>query len=150
MKASAACIDLIKSSEGFSTYPYLCPARIPTIGYGSTHYEDGAPVRIGDAPIDQARAERIIAATLFREYEPGVTHAVQVVLTQGQYDALVDFAYNLGVNALRTSTLLKKLNAGDRDGAAREFGKWTRCDGKVLPGLVARRKAERSLFTGEV
>lgn len=149
MKASLDCIELIKSFEGFSSYSYLCPAGIPTIGYGSTHYENGSAVALGDRPVDRFRADRIIAATLEREYEPGVNHAVRVKLTQGQYDALVDFAYNLGVRALRTSTLLKKLNAGDFDGASREFGKWTRCDGKILPGLVARREAERKLFCGE-
>lgn len=150
MKASQACIELIKASEGFKSYAYLCPAGIPTIGYGSTRYEDGTRVKLGDQPIDKLRAEKLLFATLASDYEPGVSHAVQVPLQQCQFDALVDFAYNLGVNQLKTSTLMRKLNIGDYEGAAKEFGKWVHGDGKILPGLVTRREAERKLFLGEV
>jgi lysozyme len=71
---------------------------------------------------------------------------VHVPLTQNQFDALVSFVFNLGVGNFRTSTLLKKLNAGDNDGAAQEFGRWIHAGGKALPGLVRRREAERALF----
>lgn len=146
MRASDRCLGIIREFEGFSAKPYRCPAGIPTIGFGSTRYEDGTPVKLTDAAIDKERAEAIMRATLAREYEPAVQRYVTVELTQGQYDALVDFAYNAGPQNLRTSTLLKRINAGDYAGAANEFGKWVYGGGKVLPGLVRRREAEKRLF----
>jgi GH24 family phage-related lysozyme (muramidase) len=89
----------------------------------------------------------IMRATL-TTYEDAVKRYVSVNLTQGQFDALVDFAYNVGDQSLCTSTLLKKLNAGDYSGASAEFGKWVNGGGKKLPGLVRRREAERRLFLG--
>ena len=146
MKASQNCIGILKACEGFSAKPYLCPARIPTIGYGSTRYEDGTQVKLTDPPITEQRAGQIVLSTLATEYETAVTRYVTVSLTQGQFDALVDFAYNAGAQNLRTSTLLKKLNAGDYAGAAKEFDKWVNANGKKLPGLVKRRALERALF----
>ena len=146
MKASDACLAIIREFEGFSAKPYRCPAGVPTIGYGSTRYEDGRPVAMSDAPIDRERANAIMRATLAKEYEPAVARYVTAPLTQPQFDALVDFAYNAGAQNLRTSTLLKKVNAKDYSGAAEEFGKWVYGGGKVLPGLVRRRAAEKALF----
>lgn len=146
MNVSEKCLALIREFEGFRSKPYLCPAGVPTIGYGSTRYEDGTPVTLKDEPIDQARANAIMRTTLAREYEPAVQRYVKVPLTQGQYDALVDFAYNAGAKNLLQSTLLKKLNAKNYAGAAKEFEKWVYGGGKVLPGLVRRRKAEQALF----
>lgn len=145
MKASQNCIDIIKQFEGFRSKPYLCPAGIPTIGYGSTRYANGFAVSLKDAPITEQVAGDIMRATL-TTYENAVSRYVTVPLNQNQFDALVDFAYNAGAQNLRTSTLLKKLNAGDAVGAANEFGKWVNGGGKKLPGLVARREAERQLF----
>ena len=146
MNVSEKCLALIREFEGFRSKPYLCPAGVPTIGYGSTRYEDGTPVTLNDDPIDQARANAIMRTTLAREYEPAVQRYVKVPLTQGQYDALVDFAYNAGAKNLLQSTLLKKLNAKNYAGASKEFEKWVYGGGKVLPGLVRRRKAEQALF----
>ena len=146
MNVSEKCLALIREFEGFRSEPYLCPAGVPTIGYGSTRYEDGTPVTLKDGPIDQARANAIMRTTLAREYEPAVQRYVKVPLTQGQYDALVDFAYNAGAKNLLQSTLLKKLNAKNYAGASKEFEKWVYGGGKVLPGLVRRRKAEQALF----
>ena len=146
MNVSEKCLALIREFEGFRSKPYLCPAGVPTIGYGSTRYEDGTPVTLKDGPIDQARANAIMRTTLAREYEPAVQRYVKVPLTQGQYDALVDFAYNAGAKNLLQSTLLKKLNAKNYAGASKEFEKWVYGGGKVLPGLVRRRKAEQALF----
>lgn len=147
MKASAECLALIKSFEGFSAKPYRCPAGIPTIGYGSTRYADGRPVSLNDSPITEQQADEIMQATL-TTYEDAVNRYVSVSLNQWQFDALVDFAYNAGAQNLRTSTLLRKVNAGDFIGAAAEFGKWVNGGGKKLPGLVRRREAERVLFVG--
>ncbi|HCS6848240.1 TPA: lysozyme, partial [Escherichia coli] len=115
-----------------------------TIGYGWTHPVDGKPVKRG-MTIDQQTADRLLKTGLVG-YENDVLKVVRVKLTQGQFDALVSFAYNVGSRALSTSTLLKKLNAGDIKGAADEFLRWNKSGGKVMPGLTNRRKAERALF----
>ena len=145
MKASAECLSLIQNSEGFAAAPYLCPAGVPTIGYGSTRYVDGRAVAMADAPITRLQADEIMRAALV-EYEAAVTRYVTVEMTQNQFDALVDFAYNAGAQNLRTSTLLRLLNAGDADGAANQFGRWVNGGGKRLPGLVKRRALEHVLF----
>lgn len=126
--------------------PYLCPAKVPSIGMGSTVYEDGTPVKLSDKPITVERAYAIMNARLASEFVPGVTRYVQVPINQNQFDALISFAYNVGVGNLRNSTLLRKINTKDYVGAAKEFDKWIYADGKVQPGLVKRRKLERSLF----
>jgi len=148
MKASDKCLKLIRDSEGFSATPYKCPAGIWTIGFGSTRYAGGAPVQPSDSAITVEQANDILAATLATEYETAVLRYVTVPLSQGQFDAVTDFAYNAGAQNLRTSTLLKKLNAGDYDGAAGEFEKWVYGGGKKLNGLVTRRAAEAALFKG--
>lgn len=145
MKASEKCLELIRRFEGFRSKPYRCPAGVPTIGYGSTRYADGTPVKLTDAPITEAQADDIMRQTL-GEYENAVNRYVTVPLSQNEFDALVDFAYNAGAKNLLNSTLLRKLNAGDRKGAAREFDRWVHANGEVLPGLVKRRMAERALF----
>ena len=146
MKASNSLIEqIIKPIEGFRARPYLCPAGIPTIGYGSTHYPDGRAVTLSDPPITDEQASAIMLANL-PEYEAAVNRYVQVPLTQGQFDALVDFCYNDGPGNLRTSTLLKLVNAKQFNVAAGEFGKWVYGGGIKQPGLVRRRELERELF----
>ena len=147
MKASIACLTLIKKFEGFRARPYLCPAGVATVGYGSTFYADGRPVKLSDPLISQADAELLLRATL-GQYEAAVSEGVSVPLTQWQFDALVDFAYNCGAGNFRSSTLRKKINAGDMTGASLEFARWNKANGVVLPGLVRRREAERVLFVG--
>ena len=95
--------------------------------------------------IDQATADRLLKCGVV-QYEQGVNQLVKVKITQGQFDALVSFAYNLGLLSLSTSTLLQKLNAGDKQGAADQFGRWVNAGGKRLDGLVTRRAAEREMF----
>lgn len=136
---------MIKQFEGFSAKPYLCPAGVPTIGYGSTRDTDGKPITMQHPPITETQARALLAATLVT-YEDAVNRYVKVPLNQNQFDALVDFAYNAGAKNLLTSTLLKKLNAGDYAGASKEFGKWVYSGTKKLNGLVKRREAERQLF----
>jgi lysozyme len=145
MKASEKCLELIRRFEGFRSKPYRCPAGVWTIGYGSTRYADGTRVHPNDPPINEAQANDIMRATL-GEYERAVDRYVTVHLNQNEFDALVDFAYNAGAKNLLNSTLLKKLNAGDRKGAAKEFERWVYADGQILGGLVRRRMAERVLF----
>ena len=147
MKTSDMGLSLIKSFEGFSAKPYLCPAGVPTIGYGATYYPDGRRVTMQDRPVTVAQATAMLRSML-ASYEAGVSRYVLVPLTQGQYDALVSFAYNLGLAALKSSTLLRLVNARDWRGAAAQFPRWNRAGGKVLPGLTRRREAERKLFMG--
>lgn len=145
MQASQKCIDLIKQFEGFSSKPYLCPAQVWTIGYGSTRYEDGRYVTAKDPHIDEAKAIAIMKVTL-KEYESAVNRYVKVKLNQNQFDALVSFAYNLGNKALLNSTLLKRINENNFLAANNEFRKWVFANGIKLQGLVRRREAERILF----
>lgn len=147
MKTSDKGLALIKSFEGFSARPYLCPAGVPTIGYGATYYPDGRRVTMQDRPVSESDASAMLRSML-ASYEAGIARYVQVPLTQGQYDALVSFAYNLGLSALKSSTLLRLVNARDWRGAAAQFARWNRAGGKVLPGLTRRREAERLLFLG--
>jgi len=139
--------DLCRRFEGLSLKPYPCPAGIPTIGYGSTRYADGRAVTLRDAPITAAQAEELLLLTLRRDYLPGVLKASPGLAARpGVLAAVVDFAYNLGVARYESSTLRRKVDAGDWAGAKLELGKWIRGGGQVLPGLVARRAAEAALL----
>ena len=145
MKTSKAGLDLIKRFEGFKAAPYLCPAKKPTIGYGSCSYADGKPVTLKDDPITEAEADELLSGTLW-QYERAVTKAAKVPLSQGMFDALVSFAYNVGAANMASSTLIRKLNAGDIKGASAEFDRWVYGGGVRLAGLTKRRDAEQALF----
>uniref|UniRef100_UPI0035C7891E lysozyme n=1 Tax=Serratia quinivorans TaxID=137545 RepID=UPI0035C7891E len=144
MQVSNKGISLIKQFEGCKLKAYQDSVGVWTIGYGWTQPVDGRKIGPGMV-IDQATAERLLKCGLV-QYEQGVNQLVKVIITQGQFDALVSFAYNLGLRSLSTSTILRKLNAGDKQGAADEFGKWVNAGGVRLNGLVKRREAERKLF----
>lgn len=151
--------------EGFRNRPYLCPAHIWTIGYGHVLYQDQirlpmvrnekyqGPIRKEYALLDQDNRtwsnEEI--EELFRQdvasFERGVLRLVPGIDgRQGAFDALVSFAFNAGLGNLQRSTIRIKANRGDMEGAAEAFMQWTKGGGKVLPGLVKRRQAERALF----
>ncbi|MGJ7468797.1 lysozyme [Kosakonia cowanii] len=147
MRISDKGISLIKQFEGLRLTAYQDSVGVWTIGYGWTHPVDGKPIRPG-MTIKEETAERLLRTGLVG-YESDVSKLVKVKLTQGQFDALVSFAYNLGARALSTSTLLQKLNAGDYASAADEFPRWNKAGGKVLPGLTRRREAERALFLSD-
>ncbi|MBT1889244.1 lysozyme [Enterobacter roggenkampii] len=144
MQTSEKGIALIKQFEGCKLTAYQDSVGVWTIGYGWTQPVDGKPIRAG-MTINQETAERLLKTGLV-SYESDVSRLVKVGLTQGQFDALVSFTYNLGARSLSTSTLLRKLNAGDYAGAADEFLRWNKAGGKVLNGLTRRREAERALF----
>lgn len=147
MRISDKGISIIKQFEGLRLTAYQDSVGVWTIGYGWTHPVDGKPIRPG-MTIKEETAERLLRTGLVG-YESDVSKLVKVKLTQGQFDALVSFAYNLGARALSTSTLLQKLNAGDYAGSADEFPRWNKAGGKVLPGLTRRREAERALFLSD-
>lgn len=144
MQTSDKGIALIKEFEGCKLTAYQDSVGVWTIGYGWTQPVDGKPIRAG-MTIKQETAERLLKTGLV-SYESDVFRLVKVGLTQEQFDALVSFTYNLGSRSLSTSTLLRKLNAGDYAGAAEEFLRWNKAGGKVLNGLTRRREAERALF----
>ncbi|QSW36843.1 lysozyme [Leclercia pneumoniae] len=144
MQTSEKGIALIKEFEGCKLTAYQDSVGVWTIGYGWTQPVDGKPIRAG-MTIKQETAERLLKTGLV-SYESDVSRLVKVGLSQGQFDALVSFTYNLGARSLSTSTLLRKLNAGDYAGAADEFLRWNKAGGKVLNGLTRRREAERALF----
>ncbi len=129
------------------SHPYICPSGKATIGYGATHYPDGTAVYLTDPPISEEMASIMLDAML-GDYGIQVEKLLSVDVTQGQFDALVDFAYNCGLNNLRSSTLLKYVNDGNFDAAAREFCKWDHAGGKVMTGLTHRRETEKALFLG--
>ena len=145
-KIGPAGLKLIKLFEGFSAKPYLCPAKVPTIGYGSTRYINGIKVTLQDSPITEIQGEHLLLGTL-NFYEQTVDAYCIDTLNQNQFDALVSFAYNVGPANLKMSTLLKKVNNNINDPSIKnEFMKWVKGGGKKLPGLVKRREAEATLY----
>ncbi len=150
----ATCIRLIAKWEGClkrvgpdSYSPYLCPARVATIGYGTTVYNEvGVPVRMGDRAITKSKAEELLAFDIGKKYAPAVDRAFNKWPNENMRSACVSFAYNVGTAGFARSTLCWHLKHGNYSRAADEFMNWTRGGGRVLPGLVNRRRDERSLF----
>lgn len=146
MRMSADGLALVKEFEGLRLKAYKCPAGVWTIGYGHTSAAGSPEVNSG-MEITKDEAEAILKRDMV-QYEAGVEKLVKVELSQGQFDALVDFAYNAGVGALAKSTLLKRVNEERFDDVPAEFMKWTKGGGRELPGLVRRRRAEVKLWRG--
>ena len=140
MKTSNYGIDLIKQFEGLRLTAYKCAAGVWTIGYGHTEGVTGAMV------ITEATASELLAKDL-EKFEAGVSGLVKVEINQNQFDALVSFAFNVGLGNIAKSTLLKKINSGRPVGEVQaEFLRWNKAGGKVLAGLTKRRNAEAYLF----
>jgi lysozyme len=140
MKPSQRCYDLISKWESFSAKPYVCPAGKWTIGYGHTKgvTETSPPITIEQA-VD-------LLAEDAEEAAEAINRLCKATLTQGQFDAMCSLTFNIGIAAFTKSTLLKMVNAGNWAGAARQFDLWIHSNGRVLNGLVERRKEERALF----
>lgn len=154
MKLNKEGYDLITKFEGFSAKPYLCSAKVPTIGFGSTFYEDGSKVSMLDKPITKERATSMFK-TIADRFAKDVDTLVTSDVNQNQFNALVSFAYNVGldidkdtvVEGLGDSTLLKKVNKNPNDPSIRnEFIKWNKAGGKILAGLTRRRNEEASIY----
>ncbi|MGD1854679.1 MAG: lysozyme [Leptolyngbyaceae cyanobacterium] len=141
-QTNASGVTLIKSFEGLRLKAYQDAVGVWTIGYGTTR-----GVKPGQE-ISEAQAEALLKTDLNR-FENAVNQAVRVSINDNQFAALVSFSYNVGAGALRSSTLLRKLNSRDVYGAANEFPRWNRAGGRVLAGLTRRRNAERALFLGQ-
>lgn len=137
-------LDLVKQFEGLRTTAYLCPAGMPTIGYGSTTGLSRADV--GRKKITAAQADTLLRTDLLR-FEKAVRRLVTVTLTDNQFAALVSFAFNLGEGNLAKSTLLKRINAeAPIADIERSWMQWVNAGGKRLQGLVNRRAAEMALW----
>ena len=159
MKVSKEAIEGIKKDEGVRTKPYRCPALIWSVGVG--HVIDQSHIRVPfnerknihlppewDRVLSMAEVDAILAADL-ATFERGVLRLCPGGLTQGRFDALVSFSFNVGLGNLQRSTIRMKHNRGDFEGAAESFMAWTKAGGKELPGLVKRRKHERALYESE-
>jgi lysozyme len=138
---------LCKQFEGYRAKPYLCPAGVATIGFGSTYYADKRKVTLEDAPMSQEEAHALLMIELEHTYLPGALRNCPGLITDvRKCNAIVDFVYNLGIGRLQTSTLKRKINANDWEGAKEQLMLWTKGGGKVLPGLLKRRTAECALL----
>ena len=136
-------LSMVEAFEGFRAKPYTCPAGVWTIGLGTTAYSDGQRVTRGDPPITLEEARALARYELEHTYAPGVHRLCPgLIADERKFNAIVDFAYNLGVGRLQTSTLRRKINAQDWDGAKEQLLLWTKAGGRVLPGLLRRRQAE--------
>ena len=146
MRLDSKGYELIKTFEGLSLKPYLCSANISTIGYGNTFYTNGVKVTMSDAPITQEKANEMLKV-IADSFALKVSKITPSGLTQNQFNALVSFAFNLGVHALTNSTLLRLVKINPNDGnIAKQFLRWNKAGGKVVDGLTKRRIKESSLY----
>ena len=139
-------LSMIEYFEGFRSNPYLCPAGVPTIGFGTTVYPNGTRVTMQDKSISENEARQMLREQVNKLYGDAVNRLVYVPLYQYQFDALSSFTYNLGEGNLKSSTLLKRVNENRHLEAADEFLKWVYANGEVMQGLVNRREAERKMY----
>ena len=146
MKLFDKLYGLIKRFEGFRSKPYICPAGVPTIGYGSTSYPDGRKVKMTDSAISETAAEANMMHDADTFARAAAALSPRLWLEHDAHQAIADFCYNLGTTRYKSSTLRKKIDAGDFESAKRELMKWVYGGGKKLPGLVIRRKAECDLI----
>lgn len=142
MKLNESGYLLITKFEGLSLKPYLDSVKVPTIGYGNTYYPNNAKVKMTDNPITKEYAFEIFKIVADR-FAKDVSSVLKKPVNQNQFNALVSFAYNVGMGNLKSSTLLKKVNVNPADESIKmEFAKWNKAGGKVLKGLTNRRLAE--------
>jgi lysozyme len=143
---AAAFEGMHKRLPGGLIAPYLCPAGVPTIGRGATHYEDGKRVSMSDAPITEAQAEQLFDWMLPKYQAAALAASPGLVLWPKRLAAITDFVFNCGGPRYRASTLRRKVDAGEWDAAAQEMRKWVRGGGVILPGLVRRREMTARLL----
>lgn len=143
MKLDENGYKLITGFEGLKLIPYLCSAKIPTIGYGNTYYTNGKRVTLLDEQITQVQAFDMFKEVADR-FALAVNRQIKKPVTQNQFNSLVSFAYNVGTGNFASSTLLKKVNVNPNDASIKtEFLKWNKAVGKVINGLTIRRNQEQ-------
>lgn len=141
-------LALLMRFEGLILHPYLCPAGVPTIGLGCTHYLDGRRVTLKDPPITKEHALILAREMVRREYLPQVLRLCRGARDEKDLAALTDFAFNLGAGSLRASTLRRRVNEGRWDDVPAQLKRWVYANGRMLGGLVKRRQAEAALVAG--
>jgi len=147
--AAKIAAEVIKEFEGYSSKPYLCPANVPTIGYGSTMNTNGERVTMDDPEITEEQAEAMLLDTI-KSVEKQVKNVVDVKLPAHKLAALISFTYNVGIGNFANSTLLAWINSNPEFARIPEqFRRWNKGGGRVLNGLVRRREAEVALWIGE-
>jgi len=156
MKVSPKAIAVIKHHEGVRQKPYKCPARLWTVGVGHVIWPEQGKLKLEDRDAFPVRQEDMRTYTMeeidgilridLARFEQGVTKYITVPLSQGMFDCLVSFSFNVGLGTLQRSTLRQKLNRGDKEGAAEELMKYCMAGGKILKGLQSRRTDERAMF----
>jgi len=139
---------LCRRFEGFYALPYLCPAGVPTIGYGATYYPDGRAVKLTDSAITKDQAEAMLLHSIRTEYLPAVLRLCQGIPTPEALAAIIDFTFNLGETKLAGSTLRKRINSRRWGDVPAELKKWILANGRPLRGLILRRGAEADLWGG--
>lgn len=140
-------VPMCKLFEGYSSTPYICPAGYPTIGYGTVYKPDGTKVTMDHPPITKETAEEWLRQELVQNYMAGALKASpNLIKHPKRLAAVTDFCYNLGVARYRASTLKRRVTEENWDEAKLELMKWVRGGGRVLQGLVKRRKAEGFLL----
>jgi len=144
MKISDIGLKLIKHYEGFYPSTYLCPARVPTIGYGTTRI-GGKPIPTGMVITEQKASGYLMEEVNMIEKQ--LVSCIKTSLSQNQWDAIYSFVYNLGITNFSKSTLLKCINKNNFTQASTEFLKWNKAAGKELKGLTNRRRSESILFS---
>jgi lysozyme len=150
MQPSNNCISLIKQFEGFRSKPYLCPANVATIGYGTTIYPNNVKVQLTDNAITEQQATEYLIDHVNKSTNK-LNQFIKIELNQCQYDALCDFVYNVGLSAFANSTLLKIVNNNPNDftNIQINFMKWVYANSKIITGLQNRRKAEYNLYASK-
>lgn len=145
MKLSANGFKLLGELEGIVLRPYRDSVGIPTIGIGSTYYEDGTKVKMSDKAITKERAIQL-AKNVVKSFEAQVNKSILPTMVQNQFDAMVLLCYNIGESGFARSSVVRNFNAGNLQKAADSFLLWNKAGGKVVRGLVNRRNIERTLF----
>lgn len=145
MKLSANGFKLLGELEGIVLRPYRDSVGIPTIGIGSTYYEDGTKVKMSDKAITKERAIQL-AKNVVKSFEAQVNKSILLPMAQNQFDAMVLLCYNIGESGFARSSVVRNFNAGNLQKAADSFLLWNKAGGKVVRGLVNRRNIERTLF----
>jgi len=146
--AAKIAAEVIKEFEGYSSEPYLCPANIPTIGYGNTMYANGERVMMDDSKIDKKEADKMLLDTI-KSVEKQVKNVVEVKLPAHKLAALISFTYNVGIGNLSNSTLLAWVNSNPNySQIPSQFRRWNKGGGRVFKGLVRRRESEIELWEG--
>lgn len=145
-RAVEVAAALARRFEGCRLRPYLCPAGVPTIGYGATRYPGGVHVELTDPPVTREIANDMLLHSVRTVYLPTVLRLCHGIDSPERLAAIIDFTFNLGGGSLRASTLRRRINAGRWDDVPKELRKWVKGGGRVLAGLVKRREAEVSLI----